>query len=99
MTFNKVAPMILIGFGNLLPRSQRHFGLNLDAGVAFEGSPKAALNLAGNACLTSTQVACLNAATDPTVQSNVQAEQTKLNNSLSPFKFYPVVALTFSYKF
>jgi hypothetical protein len=99
VTFNKVAPMILIGFGNLLPRSQRHFGLNLDAGVAFEGSPKAALNLAGNACLTSTQVACLNAATDPTVQSNVQAEQTKLNNSLSPFKFYPVVALTFSYKF
>lgn len=99
VTFNKVAPMILIGFGNMLPRSQRHFGLNFDAGVAFEGSPKAALNLGGNACLTSAQIACLNASTDPTVQSNVQAEQTKINNSLSPFKYYPVVALTFSYKF
>lgn len=99
VTFNKVAPMILIGFGNMLPRGRRHFGLNFDAGVAYEGSPKTALNLGGSACLTSTQIACLNAGTDPTVQANVQAEQTKLNNSLSPFKFYPIVALTFSYKF
>ena len=99
VTFNKAAPMILIGFGNMLPRSQRHFGLNFDAGVVFEGSPGATLRLGGNACLTSTQAACLNAAADPTVQANVQAEQTKINNSLTPFKFYPVVALTLSYKF
>jgi hypothetical protein len=99
LTLNKVAPMILLGFGNMLPRNQKHFGLNFDAGVVFQGSPKVLLNLGGNACLTSTQVACLNAATDPTVQSSVQSEQTKINGSLNPFKYYPVVALTFSYKF
>lgn len=98
VTFNKVAPMILIGFGNMLPRNQKHFGLNFDAGVVFEGSPKAALNLSGTACLVSGSAGCLSA-TDPTVQANVQAEQTKINNSLNPFKYYPVVALTFSYKF
>ncbi len=70
VTFNKVAPMILIGFGNMLPRGQRHFGLNFDAGVAFEGSPKTALNLGGSACLTSTQVACLNAATDSSYRAS-----------------------------
>jgi hypothetical protein len=99
LTLNKVAPMLLIGFGNMLPRNQKHFGLNFDVGVAFQGSPKVALNLSGNACLTSAQVACLNAAADSTVQANVTAEQTKINNDLTPFKFYPVVALTFSYKF
>jgi len=99
VTFNKAAPMILIGFGNMLPRSAKHFGLNFEAGVVFEGSPKAALNLNGSACLFSSSVGCVNAATDPTVQSNVQLEQTKINNSLSPFKYYPLVALTFSYKF
>jgi hypothetical protein len=99
VTFNRVSPMVLLGFGNMLPRSQRHFGLNFDAGVVFEGSPKALLSLAGSACLSSAQVACLNAATDPTVQTSVQAEQTKINGSLGPFKYYPVVALTFSYKF
>lgn len=30
----------------------------------------------------------MNAATDPTVQQNVTAEQTKINNKLSPFKYY-----------
>jgi hypothetical protein len=99
LALNKAAPMILVGFGNMLPRNQRHFGLNFDLGVVFQGTPKATLNLGGSACLISAQVGCLNAGTDPTVQANVQAEQTKLNNSLNPFKYYPVVALTFSYKF
>jgi hypothetical protein len=99
LTLNKVAPMILFGFGNLLPRSERHFGLNFDIGVVFQGAPKATLNLSGSACPTSAQVGCLNAGTDTTVQANVQSEQSKINNSLSPFKYYPVAALTFSYKF
>ena len=27
------------------------------------------------------------------------AEQTKINRSLSPFKFYPVISVGFGYKF
>jgi len=101
ISFNKAAPMILFGFGNLLPRSQRHFGISLEAGVVFQGSPNAKLNLNGTACLNAAQTAatCLNAATDPTVQANVTSENTKLNNDLNPFKYYPVISLGFSYKF
>ena len=99
VTFNKVAPMILLGFGNLLPRGQRHFGLSFDVGVVFQGAPSAKLNLGGTTCLTSQQSVCVSTASDPVVQSGVQAEQTKLNGDLNPFKFYPVVLLTFSYKF
>jgi hypothetical protein len=57
------------------------------------------LNLSGSACLISPQLGCLNAATDPTVQANIRSEQIKMNNSVDLLKYYPVVALTFSYKF
>jgi hypothetical protein len=97
--FRRAAPMVLIGFGNLLPRSSRHFGVSFEAGLVFQGSPNAKLNLTGNACTTSATAGCLNAATDPTVQSNVQSEQAKLNNDLNPFKYYPVISLGISYKF
>lgn len=93
-----VAPMILFGFGNLLPRSSRHFTANFDLGVVFQGSASAALNLNGGACLGSGG-GCVSAATDSTVHGNVLSEQATINNSLSPFKYYPVVSLTFGYKF
>ena len=99
ITFSKAAPMVLFGFGNLLPRSNRHFGVNFEAGVVFQGSPNAKLNLTGTSCLINATTGCVNAATDPGVQSNVQSEQNKLNNDLSPFKYYPVISIGFSYKF
>jgi hypothetical protein len=33
----KVAPELLFGFGNLLPRSGRHFGVNFEFGFAYQG--------------------------------------------------------------
>ncbi|HUI54918.1 MAG TPA: hypothetical protein VLY04_08095 [Bryobacteraceae bacterium] len=95
----KVSPMVLIGFGNLLPRSKRHFSLNFDLGVVFQGSPSATLGLAGGACTPTPAANCQNAATSSSVQANVQSEQTKINNSASVFKYYPVITLTFGYKF
>lgn len=98
ITMRKAAPMILIGFGNLLPRSSRRFTLNFDIGAVFQGQPKASLNLTGTAC-TAPGSGCVNAATDPGIQSNIQSEQNKLNKSVSFFKYYPVISLTFGYKF
>lgn len=92
----KVAPMILFGVGNLLPRSTRHFTVNFEAGVVFQGTPKAALNLRGTACVSSF---CQDVASTPAIQANVQAEQTKINNSVDFFKYYPVIRLGFGYKF
>jgi hypothetical protein len=99
LTVNKAAPMILFGFGNLLPRSSRHFGINVEAGVVFEGAAKVKLNLGGTTCLINPRTACVNTALDSTVQSSVVTEQSKLNNDLGPFKYYPVVSIGFSYKF
>jgi hypothetical protein len=98
IAFNKAAPMILLGFGNLVPRSNRHFGVNVDLGVVFQGSPSAKLNLAGTACLDPAQTACLNTS-DSTVQANVLSEQNKIDKDFDPFRYYPIVSLTLSYKF
>jgi hypothetical protein len=95
----KTAPMVLFGFGNLIPRTERHFGVNFDAGVVFQGSPETTLNLAGSACGISPTAGCVNAATDPIVQSNIRVEQDKLNHDLEPLKYYPVVSIGVSWRF
>jgi hypothetical protein len=94
----KTAPEILLGFGNLLPRSGRHFTANFEFGVVFQGSPKATLNLNGSTCATPGK-SCQNISANPTIQSDIQSEQTKINKDLSVFKYYPVIRLTFGYKF
>jgi len=96
--FNTVAPTFLLGWGNLLPRSHRHFSIPFEVGVVVSGAPKSTLNLTGFAC-DSTGANCQNVATNSTIQSNVVAQQTKLNNDMSFFKAYPVISVGFGYKF
>lgn len=98
VTFTKVAPKFTIGFGNLVPRNGRHWSILGEFGIAYQGAPKAALAFQGGAC-DQTGANCVNAATDPTVQTNVAAEQTKINNSLSLFKFYPIISVGFGFNF
>ena len=97
--FNRAAPTVTFGFGNLVPRSEsKHFSIPVEFGVAFQGSPKATLGLSGSVCETP-GVNCRSVASDPTVQSNVLSEQNKLNNSMSFFKVYPIISVGFGYKF
>ena len=97
INFNQVSPMITVGFGNLVHRDSKRFSVPFEVGVAFQGSPKATLNLGGNVC-DAPGVNC-RAALDATVQNNVVAEQTKINNSMSFFKVYPIISVGFGYKF
>ena len=96
--FNKVAPSVLIGFGNLIPRNRRRFSLSTEVGVAYTGSPKTSLALQGTAC-TNPVAICVNAATDPTVQSNVQSELAKVNHDVSFIKIYPLASVGFAVNF
>ena len=92
------APMFLVGWGNLVPR-HKHIGFSFEAGVVYQGEPKTTLNLTGTAC---TVVGCAtpaDIATDPTIQANVQAEEAKLNRSVSPYRFFPLLSFGFGYKF
>lgn len=96
--FNSVAPSFLLGWGNLVSRKEtKHISVPFEIGMMFQ-SPKATLNLAGNVC-DSTGLNCHNVAGDTSFQSNVVAQQTKLNNDMSFFKVYPIISVGFGYKF
>jgi hypothetical protein len=96
--FNQVAPMVTVGFGNLIHRDSKRFSVPVELGIAFQGSPKSTLNVAGNVC-DAPGVNCRSAASDPTVQANVISEQGKINHSLSPLKVWPIISVGFGYKF
>jgi hypothetical protein len=98
IAFNKVGPTFMLGWGNLLPRSSKHFSVPFEFGVLFQGSPKTTLNLTGSAC-DSSGVGCHNITNDTTFQSNVIAQQNKLNNDMSFFQVYPIISLGVGYKF
>ncbi len=98
LAFNKFAPEFLFGFGNLVPRT-KHISISFEAGMAYHGSPKATLNLSGTACDTPTGGNCRTIASDPTIQSNIVAQQNKLNNDASFFKMWPIIRLGFGYRF
>ena len=101
LSLNKVAPAVLLGVGNMIPRSGRHFGAHFEIGGMYEGSPNFVLNLTGNACQQSsgtcnggTPVANIT-----NFQTNLAAEQGKLNHDAAPFKFYPIISTGFSVAF
>lgn len=99
--FNKVAPTFRVGFGNLIPRSGRHWSFLAETGIAYQGTPQATLNFSGFVCEppNSSGPTCVNAATNGTVQANTQGEQNKINNDLKLLKFYPLFSLGVGYSF
>lgn len=97
LALNKAAPMVLIGFGNLVPRT-KHFSASFEAGVVFQGTPQTTLTFTGSAC-DPTGLNCRNVATDPTIQSNIQAQQKKISDDVKILQYYPVVSFGIGYRF
>ena len=92
----RVAPVVLMGFGNLVPRSGRHFSVPFEIGGAYFAPPQVGLQFAGTACTTQ---GCFNAATDPAVLANLANEEAKLNRDIRPLQIYPIVSLGFALRF
>jgi len=96
VTLNRFAPSLGIGFGNLLPRSFRHWSLSTDLGVVFQGSPKLDLALGGTACVNG--IVCQPIMSLPGASQNIESERLKIQDDLKPFKYYPEVSFMFGWK-
>jgi hypothetical protein len=97
LKFNPAAPMVLAGWGSLVPHN-KHFSVPFETGVVFSGAPHTSLNLTGNVC-NPDGTNCRAISSDPTVQSNILAQQTIFNNDISALKVYPVISIGVAYKF
>jgi hypothetical protein len=84
--FNSVAPYVGIGWGNALGRTKR-WGLAVDLGVAFIGSPDVDLSATGPI------------ASNPDFMANLAEEEREINDDLEDFKFYPVLCMSLFYRF
>ncbi|HEV7966278.1 MAG TPA: hypothetical protein VGP19_01840 [Candidatus Acidoferrales bacterium] len=98
LDFVKVAPSIMVGVGNLIPRNGRHYSFLFEIGGAYQGSARVALNFSGNVCDT-TGTICRPISSDPTVQSNIQAQEQKIQNDVNPYRFFPVVSFGVGFNF
>jgi len=89
VTFRRAAPYLGIGWGNALTPNKR-WNFNTDIGAIYQGKPQ--VNLIPLGCTTSNAV-CGKLATD------VAAEELRLADDVSSFKFYPVLRASISYSF
>jgi hypothetical protein len=76
---NRAAPYLGIGYGNVAGAGVNFY---FDLGVMFQGTPSASLSATCGSALP--PAACSQ------LQRDVAAEQTKLQNEISGFKYYPV---------
>ncbi len=86
------------GWGNMISR-RGHWSFPFEVGAAFVGAPSLNLALTGGLACDSQGLNCVNVATDPTVQANLQAQIQKYRNTLNPFQYYPIVSFGTAYSF
>lgn len=79
---NRAAPYLGFGYGNVAGAGVNFY---FDIGVMLQGSPKTAL--------TANCGAALNAAQCTQLQNDVAAEQRRLDDKLSKYKYYPVASI------
>ena len=94
--FARVAPALVLGWGNLVPRGGGRWSVPFELGVVYAGSPTTTLALVGTACDADGDCRDLR---DPTLQALVRAEEARLDQRLAPFKVLPVVSLGLGYRF
>jgi len=90
------APMLLLGFGNSIPRNGRHLSFPVEFGAAYTGAAQINVALSGTACA---QGGCVNFAQNQGAQTNLKAEIYNLNEDLKRVPVYPIVSMGVAYHF
>ena len=96
---SNIAPRFTMGFGNMLPRSGKHFSVPVEFGFQYISQPIVKLNFAGSGCSSQKQPDGTTAyGCGPVEQSDVANEQKQLQDDLSPLRFYPIFSIGLSYR-
>jgi hypothetical protein len=90
------APLLLFGYGNLLPRSGEHLSLPIEVGVAYTGAPLINVALNGTACVAD---GCVNFSQSADAQKFLKQEIQILNEDLKHYPVYPIATVGLAYRF
>jgi hypothetical protein len=86
------------GWGNMISRKGGHWSFPFELGAAFVGSPSLKMTLAGTAC-DATGTICVDAATDPTLQQNLNTQIDKYKSDIDALTVFPILSVGVSYNF
>ena len=86
--FREAAPYVGLGYGRPIGKG---LSLTADVGVLFQGSPRTTL--------TATCGAATPALTCSQIQSDLAAEQARLDDDVHKYQYYPVLSIGFAYVF
>ena len=89
------APLLLLGYGNIIPRTRKRLSFPIEVGVAFTGAPQMSVALNGTACTTN---GCVNF-TNPDPQKSLKQEINILNEDLKRYPVFPILSVGFAYHF
>ena len=95
---NPVAPLLTVGWGNLLPRDYRkRFSFPVEIGAAYVGSPTVSVTTAGDVCNAQ---GCSSAASDPGFDQNLNSAIRELDRNLNSYaRFFPIISAGIGYRF
>jgi hypothetical protein len=93
----KFAPMLTIGFGNIIPRSGRHLSFPVEFGAAYTGAAHINVTLDGTACVIAK--GCFSFMANPDAQQGLKQEIYKLNEDLKRYPVYPIASMGVAYRF
>jgi hypothetical protein len=93
---HNLCPLLMLGFGNILPRNSRHFSVPVEVGVAYTGAATINVELSGTVCNSE---GCGSFGSDPESQASLKQEVHTLNEDLKRIPVYPILSLGVAYHF
>lgn len=96
-TTRKVAPLVLLGFGNPVPK-KKHLAFYSDFGVVFQGPPNVQILVAGTAC-DATGMHCQKVTNDKDLKSDLESGRKAMQQDLGFMRFYPILSFSIGYHF
>ncbi len=99
--FRKTAPGLTLGWGNIIPRSRKHFSFPAELGFYYVGQPTLKIAFTGSACdpTQPAAIGCQSVDNDADFQADLNAFRTRNNHNLSYASFFPVLSLGVGYRF
>ncbi len=101
ITTRKVAPGMTIGWGNIVPRSNKRWSFPVEIGFYYIGQPHLNVTFKGTACdpTEPPAIGCEVVTQDPGFQHDLAAFIARNNNNLSYASFFPVAQFGVGYRF